>query len=262
MIIKNLLHSYESYTHKNWVYRGVNVDFSRLYYIIDGEAYYEEGGKRRLFKKGHLYLTPIKKNFDLYENPDDKLLHTYSHIITSPPVTEFTEIEVTPGTPLDDAVQLWRKHIRSGDSELLSVIISMVLLCVDRQNSSKDVCLKIKKHLDSLDRYSLDMSEVSRELGYSREHITRIFSAAYHVTPAQYFAARKMSIALSHLLSGKQVTEVAEMMGYSSPYAFSKAFKKHFGLSPQKYLPTLEEWNEAKKVDVKDYEYKKSRNIR
>lgn len=240
MMIKNLLHSYESYTHKNWEYRDVYVDFSRLYYIIDGEAYYKEGGKAHRFKKGHLYLTPIRKSFDLCENPQNKLLHTYSHIVTLPPVTEFTEIEVIPGTPLYDAVALWRKYIRSEDNELLSSIIGLVLACIDRPSSENGLCLKLKNLLDALDRPNLDMAEVSRELGYSREHITRVFSTAYHVTPTQYFTARKMNMALSELLSGKQISEVAELMGYSSPYSFSKAFKKYFGLSPQKYLPTLE----------------------
>ena len=240
MIIKNLLHSYESYTHKNWAYQDVYVDFSRLYYIIDGEAYYEEGGKKHRLKKGHLYLTPIRKSFGLSENPEDKLLHTYSHIVTFPPVTEFTEIEVIPDTPLCDAVMLWRKYIRSEDSELLSGIISLILQCVDRHLSSDVTPTKIKQHIDGLDRMTLNMSEISRELGYSREHITRVFSSAYHMTPMQYFTARKMDVALSELLIGKSVSEIAEIMGYSSPYAFSKAFKKHFGLSPKNYLPTLE----------------------
>ena len=104
MIIQNLLWFNESYTHDNWVYKDVCVGFSRLYYILDGEGYYEENGKAIRFKKNHLYLTPVKKPFALYENPKDKLLHTYSHIITVPPVTALTEIEVTEGTPLADAV--------------------------------------------------------------------------------------------------------------------------------------------------------------
>ena len=243
MIIKNIFNSNESYTHKNWEYRNVYVDFSRLYYIIDGEAYYEEkeSGIKHRFKKGHLYLTPTRKSFDLSENPEDKLLHTYSHIATFPPVTEFTEIEVLPDTPLCDAVTLWRKYIRTEDSELLMNIASLILHCIDRHLNTDPAPLKIKQHLDGLDRQSLDMSEVSRELGYSREHITRKFTKAYHITPAQYFTTRKMNSALSELLKGKSVSEVSEMMGYSSPYAFSKAFKKHFGLSPHNYLPTIEE---------------------
>ena len=54
MIVQNILLSAESYTHSNWVYRDVYVGFSRLYYAIDGEAYYEECGKRVRFQKGHL----------------------------------------------------------------------------------------------------------------------------------------------------------------------------------------------------------------
>ena len=100
MIIKNVLQSSESYTHDNWIYKDVNVGFSRLYYIIDGEAYYEENGKKYRLKKGYVYLTPVKKCFTLYDNPKDKLFHTYSHIVTYPQVNEFTEIEVKKNTPL------------------------------------------------------------------------------------------------------------------------------------------------------------------
>ena len=76
MIIQSLLLSNESYTHENWLYRDVSVGFSRLYYIIDGTAYYEENGVTHQLQPGYLYLTPVKKPFTLYEDPDHKLLHT------------------------------------------------------------------------------------------------------------------------------------------------------------------------------------------
>ena len=98
MIVKDAFENKEGYTHDNWVYKDVNVGFSRLYYIVDGEAYYEKIGKAQRLKKGHLYLTPVKSPFTLYENPEDKLLHTYVHITTVPTVDEFTEIRVEEGT--------------------------------------------------------------------------------------------------------------------------------------------------------------------
>ena len=240
MIIKNVLQSAEAYTHDNWVYKDVYVGFSRLYYIIDGEAYYEENGKKNQLKKGHVYLTPVKKYFTLYENPANKLLHTYSHIVTYPQVAEFTEIEVLANSPLEDAVKLWRKYINSTDFELQSSVIQLVLSCIDRQNiDAAGIALRAKSYVDSNGIVDLDMSKLSRALGYSREHITRAFSATYHITPKQYFNTRRMNLALSELVNGKRIYEVAEMLGFSSQYSFSKAFKKHFGLSPEKYLPTL-----------------------
>lgn len=240
MIVKNILQSAESYTHDNWIYQDVNVGFSRLYYIIDGEAYYEENGEKRRLKIGHVYLTPVKKPFTLYENPEDKLFHTYSHVVTFPPAQELIEIKVEPDTPLSDAVKLWRKYISVSDFDLQSSIIQLLLSCVDRQqNDANSIALRVKNYLDATDTFELDMQKVSRTFGYSREHITRAFTAAYHVTPKQYLNTHRMNIALSELVNGKRIYEVAEEVGFSSQYAFSKAFKKYFGLSPEKYLPTL-----------------------
>ena len=101
------------------------------------------------------------------------------------------------------------------------------------------VAEQVREYLDQMDRVTLNMEEMSRFLGYSREHITRSFHAMYHVTPKQYITARIMNVALEELKKGGRVCEVAETLEYSSAYAFSKAFKNYFGLSPEKYLRTL-----------------------
>lgn len=240
MTVKHLLLASESYTHPNWVYKNVNVAFSRLYYIIDGEAYYEENGKAVRFKKGHLYLTPVKHSFTIYENPDDKLMHTYSHIVTVPEVSHFTELEVVDGTPLADAVALWRKYVNSGNDELITSTIQFLLSQISEQYSERStVAGRIKQYLDSQDTGSLDMSDMSRALGYSREHITRVFHSIYRATPKQYFNSRRMNVALERLCGGEKVKAVADQLGFASPYSFSQAFKKHYGLSPKQYLATL-----------------------
>ena len=251
MIIKNLLLSSESYTHPNWIYRNVNVGFSRLYYIIDGEAYYEENGKAVRFKKGHLYITPVKHSFTIYENPEDKLLHTYSHITTLPEVTRFTEIEVVDGTPLSDAVMLWRKYIHSEDRVLITNIIQFLLSQISEKYLEKNsVAEQIKKYLDTHETASLDMSVMSRDLGYSREHITRVFHASYHATPKQYFNSKRMNLALERLRDGEKVKAVADRMSFASPYSFSQAFKKHFGSSPKQYFDMLERERAAKEATL------------
>ncbi len=240
MIVQNVLLSDEGYTHQNWVYRNVCVGFSRIYYVIDGEAYYEERGNKVRLKKGHLYLTPVKKPFDLYENPDDKLLHTYSHITTNPPVTSFTELCVKEGTPLFDAVTLWRKYIHTNSPPLLGNVLQFVLSCMEQHEPKSDtVAEQTKRYLDGLIDFSFDMNRLQKELAYSREHVTRSFAATYHTTPKQYVHLRRMNAALEGLLRGDSVKQVADRVGYASSYSFSKAFKKHFGLSPEKYLQTL-----------------------
>ena len=240
MIIKQLLLASESYTHKNWEFHNVNVRFSRLYYIIDGEAYYKEKDHAVRFKKGYLYLTPVNTPFDLYENPNDKLLHTYVHIITLPEVTHFTEIEVNDGTPLADAVSLWRKYARSEDHDLISNIIAFLLSQISgRFLSDNTIAEQIKQYLDNLDGNELNTKAMSHALGYSREHITRAFSSMYKVTPMRYFNARQMNMAVEKLYRGETVQSVAEQLNYATAAAFSKAFKNHFGSPPIRYINAL-----------------------
>ncbi len=240
MIIKNLLLSSESYTHQNWVYRNVNVGFSRLYYIIDGEAYYEENGQAVKFKKHHIYLTPVKQSFNIYDNPNDKLLHTYAHITTHPAVTRFTEIKVKQGTPLADAVALWRKYAHSSDYKLVSDIIQLVLSRINEQYSPTNaVANQAKQYIDTIGYAPFNMSMLSKKLGYSREYVTRIFYSTYHITPMQYYNTKRMNLALKKLLDGEAVSDIAAEFNFATPYSFSKAFKSHFGSSPLRYIAEL-----------------------
>lgn len=240
MIVKDVFCNNEGYTHDGWVYHGVFVGFSRLYYVIDGEGYYEEGGECRMFKKGHLYLTPVKTEHTLFDNPQNKLLHTYVHIYTMPEIGTFTEIEVKEGTPLDDAVKLWRKYASTEDRELLTGVVQLVLSTVDRALARESApARRAKRFLDDSEVRSFDMAELALAVGYTREHITRAFTAAYRMTPLQYANSRKMELARRKLLDGVSVSTVADTLGYSSLYSFSKAFKKYYGLSPRAYIKTL-----------------------
>jgi len=243
MILKQILLSDESYTTPNWVFKNVNVGFSRLYYILDGEAYYKENGKAVRFEKNCIYLTPVRKSFDLYENPDNKLLHTYSHVTTVPEVSAFTKIEVPENSLLADAVLLWRKYIRSEDRELLSKVIGFLLsLISDEITSDSSLAYRIKAYLDLREK-SLDMKEISRDLGYTREHITRVFKAAFRVTPKQYSEMKRFGLALEKLRDGEKIGSVSHQLEFSSPYSFSKAFKKQFGYSPKQYISLIEKKN-------------------
>ena len=240
MIVQNILLANESYTYQNWLHKDICVGFSRLYYIIDGEAYYEEAGQRIRLKKGYLYLTPVKKPFTLSENPADKLLHTYAHITTLPAVQSLIEIPVSEGTPLADGVALWRKYVGTGDTELLLSVIQFILtrvvhLCYNQQSG----VARVKEYLDNLADFVFDGDALYRTLGYTREHITRKFSEAYHMTPKQYFNRRRMEYAVVALEGGIKISALAEELHFSTPYAFSKAFKQHFGLSPLKFRSML-----------------------
>jgi AraC-like DNA-binding protein len=230
----------EGYTHENWLYKNIYTNYSRIYYIIDGQGFCRFQGRTFLLKKNHLYFFPARTYFDLFENIEDKLLHTYVHIITHPAVTHFVEVKVKQGSPLADAVALWRKYAHSSDYQLISDIVQLVLSRINEQYSATNaVADQVKEYIDSTGYAPFNMSMLSKALGYSREYVTRIFHSAYQITPVQYYNAKRMKLALEMLLDGETVTAIAERFNFSSPYAFSKAFKSYFGSSPLRYASEL-----------------------
>ena len=237
MIIKNWFQSFETSVISE---RGGNNLFhghSRLYYVIDGEAEYIEDGKKARLKKGYLYIIPAKTGYSLLVNSESSFVYRHVRLYTAPIIRKFIEAEVIEGTPLSDAVSLWGKYCTTDDKEWLANVLHLILYCVENQLVTADTAATaIKKYIDDLVNITnVDMKTISADLGYTREYITRTFTVAYKMTPMRYINSKKMERALHMLKEGKNVKETAYALGYSTPYSFSKAFKKFYFVTPKSY---------------------------
>jgi AraC family transcriptional regulator len=78
-----------------------------------------------------------------------------------------------------------------------------------------------------------DLADVAH---ISRFHFHRLFKAVMSESPGEYVRRLRLEKAVFKLQTTKQtVLEIAEQAGYQTPYALSKAFKKHFGMSPSDF---------------------------
>lgn len=66
----------------------------------------------------------------------------------------------------------------------------------------------------------------------SRSVFAERFRAAFDRSPAQYVAEVRMRAARALLIDGRGVSEVSRELGYSSDEGFSRAFRRHTGLTP------------------------------
>jgi len=65
-------------------------------------------------------------------------------------------------------------------------------------------------------------------------------------TLKQFIATTKLERAKELLVETRMnISEVADYMGYSDLYAFSKSFKQTFAMSPSQYLASIRPYNEA-----------------
>jgi AraC family transcriptional regulator len=88
----------------------------------------------------------------------------------------------------------------------------------------------IESHLAS----ELTLDEISEIAGVSRFHLVRAFAAATGVSVMRYVRARRLSEAARALASGApDILDVALDADYGSHEAFTRAFRDHFGLTPE-----------------------------
>ncbi|AWW31179.1 hypothetical protein DN752_14170 [Echinicola strongylocentroti] len=89
----------------------------------------------------------------------------------------------------------------------------------------------------NLESENLDVDSLARKLGMSRPQFYRKIKGLTDKSAAEFITSFRMEKASSHLLSGEfNISETAYKVGYNLPNNFSRAFIKHFGLSPSQYI--------------------------
>ena len=114
---------------------------------------------------------------------------------------------------------------------------------ITRQDHQKKINMAvdyISNHLDE----KLDLRKLSDISAISPYHFHRIMSA-YLSEPVGSYIIRCRIETGSMLLkySSHQIDEIAYKIGYDSPASFTKAFKKHFGVSPTEFRGTNNSFN-------------------
>ena len=83
----------------------------------------------------------------------------------------------------------------------------------------------------------LPLPDIARRFGMTSRTLERHFTEFFGVSPKRYRIARRMEMAerLLRDAGNSNVSEIAGLLGYCSPFAFSQQFKDHFGVSPSEY---------------------------
>lgn len=83
---------------------------------------------------------------------------------------------------------------------------------------------------------SLTLAIIANDLGFESSYLRRVFKVTTGMTIMQKLEDIRISQAKYLLMSGKyQSQEIAEMVGFSDPFYFSRRFKQTCGMSPTEY---------------------------
>ena len=129
---------------------------------------------------------------------------------------------------------------RKADSTLsASLLMHELLYRMSRTRETRALNRTAASLRDFIDLHytePLDAAALADVVGKSPSQCSRVFRAAYGVTPYQYLLARRVSLARILLEnSSMSVREIAAQLSFCDEYYFSNLFKQKVGVSPAAY---------------------------
>jgi len=102
-----------------------------------------------------------------------------------------------------------------------------------------DYASQIQRGVDYIESnldFDIELSRVSKVAGISHWHFQRIFKAVTGETLKTYVRSRRLASSLPRLLATNTgILEIALLAGFESQEAFTRAFKRAFGMTPNAY---------------------------
>ena len=135
-------------------------------------------------------------------------------------------------------------------NELLSSVFEQVLIKVIRSflggihtqrprsaiSNAETLCFSLMNYIDTHIYTISSLEELSTITNYNYSYLSSLFKRTTGGTLTDYYRNRRLET--SKLLLSEpcmSVTDIAELLGYSSIYSFSRSFKDKYGLSPEKH---------------------------
>lgn len=143
---------------------------------------------------------------------------------------------------------LERPHLNtSSEIYRMSLAIRFLSLAIESWEKSEDAThqksdLTVEDYVHYAIRFiesnysGIKISDVADYIGINRTYLTAIFKAKMHMSPQEYLMQVRMDKSKELLIkTDVPIYVVAKEVGYNDQLAFSKIFRKKYGLSPEQY---------------------------
>lgn len=226
---------------KNWkVTEEKAPAYSRLYFIQEGDAFYESETERRALKWNMLYCFPNKIPYKITHNPENCLKCLYLHVDIAPYViSALQEVDVSSNPVLNKLleafIELCRQDKERVNGPFQQQLAAAIVEFLKRLKLLERIDPAIEKsilYMTGRLNETVTIEEVSAFSGYHPQYFIRLFKECMGVTPHQFLIRYRMKTAMSLLLAGVPVAKTAEAVGYKESKNFGRTFKQTYGIIP------------------------------
>ncbi len=211
---------------------------------VSGETEYDFGDKKLYLKPNNVIFLPQGSSYE-YRPLQNNSFYTsinFTATIDNPTPTIFSlDNFYKKNFIFENFSDLWRFGSLSDKYKCVSVFYDFLsyIARLEHLNSlDKNKHYIIEPAVEYLKLHLFDctlkIDNLHRLCCISDTYFRKIFLSRFALSPKDYVIIKRISHAKSIIESGDfdTINEVAQMVGYSDPLYFSKAFKKIYGVSP------------------------------
>ncbi len=217
----------------------VPTGYSRIYYVVSGNLTYESAEGKRAMVPGRLYALPSTAPYHIERDPGTDFICTYLHVVFSRyRVNGLIELTVEENSCLNALIFTVQKAIRERRIELVEQLaesFSFFLRGNEYFNQNSEMLTRVQQYVLRHISEELTIERLSRLFNYHPNYFIRLFRSETGYTPYQYIVQQRMQYAVTQLNLGLPNDEVCYACGYTDSSTFTRAFRKYYGVAPQKY---------------------------
>ena len=233
-------------------------------FVLAGEEVYSIAGRTRRVMPGEFLLVEAGTAFEVRTPRPDETVGLCVYLAASPAAEAGAEALPLPpvlrGSPLAPLATTLARYARllaerpAAGPALARRIVQEVsveaedYLTVFSRRLERLSPVKASTRIETLQRIErarsfihaaahrcLTLDEIAAHAALSRFHLTRSFAEAFDVPPLAYHRRLRLEEA-ARLLRAETAgaSEIAAQLGYTSPSAFTRAFRQHFGVPPSR----------------------------
>lgn len=197
--------------------------------------------RRHPLRPGGVLLMPPDRIYAFRFHPGMRMLAAHFRLEWAPGCDVFAGRSAC--VAIDGQAELVRRAyaaLAAGEDLRAAAVLRGILLllagpCIGTPRAIPPRLREVLDRIEADCRADLAVGALAQRAGLSRERFSRVFRAAVGIPPMEHVRRRLAARACTLLLEGLQVQEVAERLGFSSPFWFSRFFKDRLGVPPRAF---------------------------
>ncbi len=238
---------------RSWGMNNTVDPFIRLYYIAGGRGRVLCGKQNIVLEKAKLYLLPSQTPLSFWTNGYLNVHWAHVRLTLAPGIDIFNLIQgkvmclpEPDDTMIESFKALNRENLETLPGDLRAQALVMELIADFFAGSSVELPEQFEKDLKRFEPVTglfeksparkWKIQELARKTGLGRVRFSTEFKRVFGVPPAKFIMRKRLEHARYLLLNTNRTLEdIADELGFSDAFHFSKSFKSGIGFPPKEF---------------------------